>query len=66
MQLEYPSGLSAVHFIRLKLTRGGETVSQNFYWRGLEKGNYRALRELPKVQLEGTPAPGSTPTAGCW
>ena len=54
MQLEYPSSLSAVHFIRLKLTRGGETVSQNFYWRGLEKGNYRALRELPKVKLEAT------------
>ena len=54
MQLEYPSSLSAVHFIRLKLTRGGETVSQNFYWRGLEKGNYRALRDLPKVKLEAS------------
>ena len=54
MQLEYPSGLSPVHFIRLKLTRGAETVSQNFYWRGLEKGNYRALRDLPKVKLEAT------------
>jgi hypothetical protein len=54
MQLEYPSSLSAVHFIRLKLTRGGDVVSQNFYWRGLEKGNYRALRELPKVKLEAT------------
>ena len=52
LKLEYPASLSAVHFIRLKLTRGGETVSQNFYWRGLEKGNYRALRQLPKVKLE--------------
>ena len=50
--MEYPSGLSAVHFIRLKLTRGGEAVSENFYWRGLEEGDYRALRELPKVRLE--------------
>jgi beta-galactosidase/beta-glucuronidase len=52
LPMEYPAGLSAVHFIRLKLERGGETVSRNFYWRGLEKGNYRALRELPKVRLE--------------
>ena len=54
MQLEYPSSLSAVHFIRLRLTRGGEIVSQNFYWRGIEKGNYRALRALPKVKLEAS------------
>ena len=26
IQLEYPSGLTAVHFIRLKLTRGGQAV----------------------------------------
>jgi Exo-beta-D-glucosaminidase Ig-fold domain/Glycosyl hydrolases family 2/F5/8 type C domain/Glycosyl hydrolases family 2, sugar binding domain len=50
--IEYPSGLTPVHFIRLKLTRGGETVSDNFYWRGLEEGNYRAIRQLPKVKLE--------------
>jgi hypothetical protein len=41
-----------VHFIRLKLTRGGQMVSENFYWRGLEEYNYRALRDLPKVKLE--------------
>ena len=52
IHIEYPDGLTPVHFIRLKLTRGGETVSENFYWRGLEEYNYRALRELPKVKLE--------------
>jgi hypothetical protein len=52
--MEYPSGLTAVHFIRLKLTRGSDTVSENFYWRGLEDGNYRALRDLPRVKLEST------------
>ena len=52
IKMEYPSGLTAVHFIRLKLTRGGDTVSENFYWRGLEDGNYRAIRDLPKVKLE--------------
>jgi hypothetical protein len=50
--MEYPAGLTPVHFIRLKLERGGETVSENFYWRGLEEGNYRAIRGLPKVKLE--------------
>ena len=54
IKMEYPSGLTAVHFIRLKLTRGGDTVSENFYWRGVEDGNYRALRDLPKVKLEAT------------
>jgi hypothetical protein len=52
IHIDYPDGLTPVHFIRLKLTRGGETVSGNFYWRGLEEYNYRALRDLPKVKLE--------------
>ncbi len=50
--MEYPSGLTPVHFIRLKLERGGEVLSENFYWRGTEEGNYRALREIPKARLE--------------
>jgi hypothetical protein len=51
--IQYPAGLTPVHFIRLKLSRGQEdVVSENFYWRGLENGNYRALRELPKVKLQ--------------
>jgi hypothetical protein len=49
--LAYPPSLTAVHFIRLKLTRGSEVISENFYWRGTEEGNYRALNELPKVKL---------------
>ena len=52
IHIEYPEGLTPVQFIRLKLARGGETVSENFYWRGLEEYNYRALRDLPKVKLE--------------
>jgi hypothetical protein len=51
LTLEYPSGLSAVQFIRLSLTRDGKTVSRNLYWRGTEEGNYRALRDLPPVAL---------------
>jgi len=52
IKIEYPASVSAVYFIRLKLTRGGETLSQNFYWRGTEEGNFRALRKMPKVKLD--------------
>jgi hypothetical protein len=52
IHIEYPDGLTPVHFIRLKLARGGETVSENFYWRGLEEYNYKALRDLPKAKVE--------------
>jgi hypothetical protein len=51
IHIAFPEGLAPVHFVRLKLTRGGEAVSGNFYWRGLEEYNYRALRDLPKVKL---------------
>jgi len=50
--MEYPAGLTPVHFLRLELKRGGRVVSENFYWRGLEEDDFRALRELPKVKLE--------------
>jgi hypothetical protein len=51
-KLEFPKDLTPVHFIKLTLTRNGDVVSENFYWRGLEDGNYRALRDLPKAALE--------------
>jgi hypothetical protein len=51
LKMEYPPGLTPVHFIRLKLTRGGQILSENFYWRGTEEGNYTALRTPPKVKL---------------
>jgi hypothetical protein len=41
-----------VHFLRLTLTRGSEIISTNFYLRGLEEGNYRAIRQLPKPQVQ--------------
>jgi Exo-beta-D-glucosaminidase Ig-fold domain/F5/8 type C domain/Glycosyl hydrolases family 2 len=52
MQMEYPSDLSAVHFLRLTLTRGSEAVSTNFYLRGLQEDDYRAIRELPDIQVQ--------------
>ena len=39
------------HFIRLKLTRSGRTVSDNFYLRGLEEYNFKAIRDLPKANV---------------
>jgi len=50
-KLEFPESLSSTYFIKLVLTENGKTVSDNFYWRGLEDGNYKALHQLPKVAL---------------
>ena len=56
IQLEFPAGLTPVHFIRLRLTRGAETVSDNFYLRGLEETDLgydlKDIRSLPKVKVE--------------
>jgi hypothetical protein len=49
--MEYPAGLTPVHFIRLELRQGEKLVSDNFYWRGLEEENYRALRSLPQAAV---------------
>jgi len=53
-KLEFTESLSSVHFIKLTLTEGDRTISENFYWRGLEDGNYQALRDLPVVDLENS------------
>jgi hypothetical protein len=37
IQLEFPALLTPVHFVRLKLTRGAEVLSDNTYLRGLEE-----------------------------
>lgn len=50
--LQFPESLSAVHFIKLVLLEGDNVVSENFYWRGLETGNYQALNNLPAVKLD--------------
>ncbi|MGB9432503.1 MAG: hypothetical protein WBQ89_09700, partial [Candidatus Acidiferrum sp.] len=51
IKMEFPASLTAVHFLRLKLTRNGETLSENFYWRGLKADNFQALRSLAKADL---------------
>jgi hypothetical protein len=52
--LEFPPGLTAVHFIRLKLAHDGQTIAENFYLRGLEENNFKAIRDLPKADVTAT------------
>jgi len=54
IRIEYPAGLTPVHFIRLKLTQGPRILSENIYWRALKEGDFRALRSLPEVKVETT------------
>ncbi len=62
--LEWPATLSPVHFVKLTLSEGQKVVSENFYWRGLQEGDFRALRELPGVELEARTRP--VKAAGKW
>ncbi len=53
--VEWPTGLSAVHFVKLELWNAdGKLVSENFYWRGLSEhpDDLTALGELPTVTLD--------------
>jgi len=52
--MEYPTGLTAVHFLRLTLAHGSDIVSTNLYLRGLEEGNYRAIRQLLNAKLQNS------------
>ena len=57
--VEWPAGLSAVHFVKLEL-RGadGKLASENFYWKALpeHQNDLTALNSLPAVGLEVTVA----------
>jgi len=49
-RLEFGDQLSDVHFIKLTLSKEGKVISENFYVRGKEDGNYQALNSLPKAK----------------
>ncbi len=49
--MAYPAGLTPVHFLRLTLEQDGKPRSSNFYLRGVEQGNFRALRSLPRARV---------------
>ena len=50
--LARPDGLTPVHFIRLLLKNGSETLSENFYWNGNTYLDYTSLDSLPQVSLD--------------
>jgi hypothetical protein len=49
--LQFPASLSDVFFVRLILTRGPATLSDNFYWEGKTPGRYQSLSTLAPVDL---------------
>jgi len=51
--ITYPDDISPVHFIKLKLKRADEILSDNFYWRATNYQTYTPLRDMKKVGLEG-------------
>jgi Glycosyl hydrolase 2 galactose-binding domain-like/Exo-beta-D-glucosaminidase Ig-fold domain/Glycosyl hydrolases family 2/NedA-like, galactose-binding domain len=52
MQIEYPAGLTPVHFVRLTLSSAGSQVSRNLYMRGTQEANLKAIRQLAKAQVK--------------
>jgi hypothetical protein len=52
--MEYPKGLSAVHFLRLTLAQGTNVISRNDYLRTEMEGDYRAIRSLAKARVSAT------------
>jgi beta-galactosidase/beta-glucuronidase len=52
LKMEYPNGLTPVHFVRLTLSRADSPISTNLYLRGVQEGNYRAIRQLPKARIK--------------
>jgi len=39
-------------FIKLELKKGDHLISDNFYWRGIEPGNYQALKSIPVITID--------------
>ena len=52
IKMEYPPGLTPVHFLRLTLSQNGAVRSTNFYMRGVEQGDLRAIRTLRKATVQ--------------
>lgn len=47
-----PHAPSEVYYLRLMLTGKSGLISENLYIMGREEGNYQALEQLPKAQVE--------------
>jgi len=53
--VEWPAGLSPVHFVKLELRdAGGKLLSNNFYWRAMpeHQDDLKALGDLPTITLD--------------
>jgi Exo-beta-D-glucosaminidase Ig-fold domain/Glycosyl hydrolases family 2/F5/8 type C domain/Glycosyl hydrolases family 2, sugar binding domain len=50
-KVEYPAGLSSIHFIKLKLEKNNETISENLYWHAKNGESFKSIKELPKIKL---------------
>ena len=50
-KIDFSEELTPAHFVKLLLKEGDKLLSDNFYLRGVEEGNYQALKDLPKVEL---------------
>ncbi len=70
--IEFPAGLSAVHFVKTELHDAhGRLVSDNFYWRGLSPNDLTALNDLPPAPIEAKirrydATPAATPSPPGW
>ena len=51
LSMDYPAGLTPVHFLRLTLKQGQQTRSSNDYMRSLDEGDYRAIRQLADARV---------------
>ena len=51
ISIDYPEGITKVHFLKLTLTEGDKVISDNFYHRTLEENNFQDLKTLPVVPL---------------
>jgi hypothetical protein len=54
LTMQYPQGLTPVHFLRLTLSQGNTTLSSNDYLRSTVEGDYRAIRQLAKARVKAT------------
>jgi hypothetical protein len=50
-KLDFSGELSEAHFVKLVLSEEGKVVSDNFYIRGVEENNFKAIRTMPEVTL---------------
>jgi len=50
-KLEYPSDLSEVFFIRLKLTKGNKVVSENLYWSSAKESAKKNTQSNTKLSM---------------